>query len=456
LPLWDAAGRVAKRNFTPGGDMATQAVADATEFTMSKTYRRYALGILLLAYISSYVDRQIMGVVLPAIKEEFLLADWQLGFLSGIAFAIFYATLGMPIAFLADRSNRRNIIAAAVSIWSLMTAACAFVSGFGTLAIARIGVGVGEAGSSPPSHSMIADMYPPEERSGALAIYALGVYLGTMIAFAVGAFVVSQYGWRAAFLLVGLPGLVIALLVRFTLKEPPRGFSEGRAAPETGPIDWSQARGQIASGFRHLWVDRASFHTVMGVTIISFVGYGGAVWGFSFFIRSFKMSYEETGIFLALVVGIFGAMGAILGGKLADKMGAKDVRWTPWIVALAKVVAAPIILAFFLVEKELALWLYVPMTILGAFYLGPSFALIQSRAPLHMRTTISSIMLFILNIIGLGFGPQLVGILSDVLEPTYGIESLRYALLLMSFVSLWGAYHYYLAGKALGHEVTDG
>jgi MFS family permease len=435
--------------------MAADTVAEPAEFTISKSYRRYALGVLLLAYISSYVDRQIMGVVLPAIKAEFLLADWQLGFLSGIAFAIFYATLGMPIAFLADRSSRRNIIAAAIAIWSLMTAACAYVTGFGTLAAARIGVGIGEAGSSPPSHSMIADLYPPEERNGALAIYALGVYLGTMIAFAVGAFVVSQYGWRAAFLLVGLPGLAIAALVRFTLKEPPRGYSDGKPAEELKPIDWSEIYAQISAGFRHIWHDKASFHTIMGVTLISFVGYGGAVWGFSFFIRSFEMSYEETGIFLALTVGIFGAMGAILGGKLADKMGAKDARWAPWIVAVAKIVAAPIILAFFLVEKDLALWLYVPMTILGAFYLGPSFAMIQSRAPVHMRTTISSIMLFILNIIGLGFGPQLVGILSDVLEPTYGIESLRYALLLTSFISLWGAYHYYLAGKALGEPSTQ-
>jgi len=432
--------------------MAADTVADAGEFTLSKNYRRYALGVLLLGYISSYVDRQIMGVVLPAIKAEFLLADWQLGFLSGIAFAIFYATLGMPIAFLADRSSRRNIIAAAIAIWSLMTAACAFVTGFGSLAAARIGVGIGEAGSSPPSHSMIADMYPPEERNGALAIYALGVYIGTMIAFAVGAFVVSQYGWRAAFLLVGLPGLLIALLVRFTLKEPPRGYSDGVAAEAPKPIDWSELKGQIAGGFRHIWSDRVSFHTIMGVTLISFVGYGGAVWGYSFFLRSFKMEVVETGIFLALMVGIFGPMGAILGGKLADRMGAKDPRWAPWIVAIAKIVAAPLILVFFLADKEIALWIYAPMTVLGAFYLGPSFAMIQSRAPLHMRTTVSSIMLFILNIIGLGFGPQLVGIMSDVLEPTYGIESLRYALLLTSFISLWGAYHYYLAGKAMADD----
>ncbi|MEQ9518907.1 MAG: MFS transporter [Parvibaculum sp.] len=416
---------------------------------ISKSYRRYALGVLLLAYISSYVDRQIMGVVLPSIKAEFMLADWQLGFLSGIAFAIFYATLGMPIAFVADRSNRRNIIAWAVAIWSLMTAVCAFAVGFWSLAFARIGVGVGEAGSSPPSHSMIADLYPAEERSGALAIYALGVYLGTMIAFAVGAFVVAEYGWRSAFLLVGLPGLAIALLVRFTLIEPPRGHSDGVVDAKTEAIDWSQLYARIGGGFRHIWEDRASFHTIMGVTLISFVGYGGAVWGYSFFIRSFKMELFETGVYLALVVGIFGAGGAILGGRLADKMGAKDPSWSLWVVAVSKVVAAPLIVIFFLASKDVALWIYLPVTVLGAFYLGPSFALIQSRAPLSMRTTVSSIMLFILNIVGLGLGPQVVGIVSDLLEPTYGIESLRYALLLTSFISLWGAYHYYLAGKAL-------
>ena len=428
---------------------AAQSDAVPSGVSISKNYRRYALGVLLLAYISSYVDRQIMGVVLPSIKAEYALADWQLGFLSGIAFAIFYATLGMPIAFVADRSSRRNIIAWAITIWSVMTAACAFVTGFWTLAFARIGVGVGEAGSSPPSHSMIADLYPAEERNGALAIYALGVYLGTMIAFAVGAFVVTEYGWRAAFLLVGLPGLVIAALVRFTLVEPPRGHSDGKVEQAAGPIEWSQLYAQIGAGFKHIWSDKASFHTIMGVTLISFVGYGGAVWGYSFFIRSFQMDPVDTGVFLALTVGIFGATGAILGGKLADYLGARDMRWGPWIVALAKVVAAPLILVFYLSSMDVALWVYVPVTILGAFYLGPSFALIQSRTPLSMRTTVSSIMLFILNIIGLGLGPQMVGIVSDLLAPVYGVESLRYALLITSFISLWGAWHYYLAGKAM-------
>ncbi len=161
------------------------------------------------------------------------------------------------------------------------------------------------------------------------------------------------------------------------------------------------------------------------------------------------MDPVDTGVFLALTVGIFGATGAILGGKLADYLGARDMRWGPWIVALAKVVAAPLILVFYLSSMNVALWVYVPVTILGAFYLGPSFALIQSRAPLSMRTTVSSIMLFILNIIGLGLGPQMVGIVSDLLAPVYGVESLRYALLITSFISLWGAWHYYLAGKAM-------
>lgn len=435
--------------------MAVETVAATPAVSITKNYRRYALGVLLLGYVSSYVDRQIMGVVLPSVKAEFLLSDTQLGFLSGIAFAIFYATLGMPIAFVADRRSRRNIIAASIAIWSIMTAFCGVVTSFTQLAIARIGVGIGEAGSSPPSHSMIADLYPQQERSGALAIYALGVYIGTMIAFAVGAYVVADYGWRAAFLVVGLPGLAIAALVRFTLVEPPRGHSDGKVAPPEAPIDWSSVYVQIGAGFRHIWRDRASFHTIMGVTLISFVGYGGAVWGFSFFLRSHEMGVKETGIFLALVVGIFGATGAILGGKLADRMGAKDVRWTPWIVGLAKLIQAPLIIWFFLeADTQIARYVYVPVTILGAFYLGPSFALIQSRAPVDMRSVVSAIMLFILNIIGLGFGPQMVGLLADFLKPTYGIEALRYALLLTSLIGLWGAWHYYMAGKALGKEAT--
>ncbi|MEP0067727.1 MFS transporter [Pyruvatibacter sp.] len=417
---------------------------------ITPAYRRYALFILLLAYVSSYVDRQIMGVLLEPIRNEFMLTDTQMGFLGGIAFGIFYATLGIPIAFLADRWSRRNIISAAVTAWSFMTVACAFVVGFWSLAFARVGVGIGEAGSSPPSHSMIADLYPAEERSGALAIYALGVYLGIMVGFLVGAYVAHDYGWRMAFIVVGAPGLLIALLVRFTLKEPPRGYSDGKAPADVGPLDWATAKSQVAAGFAHLWQDKVSRHVVIGVTLVSFVGYGGAYWGAAFFIRSHGLTLIEVGQYLAAVIGGAGVIGAITGGRLADKLGAKDRRWTMWIVAFAKFIAAPIIVFFFLeMDTSVALIIYIPTVLLGAFYLGPSFAMIQTRAPVHMRALCSAIMLFILNIIGLGFGPQAVGLLSDALAPTYGQESLRYALLLLSFISVWGGYHYYLAGKHL-------
>lgn len=423
---------------------------EAGAVTITPAYRRYALGVLLLAYISSYVDRQIMGVLLEPIRLEFGLSDTQMGFLGGIAFGIFYATLGIPIAFLADRWSRRNIIAIAVTIWSFMTVACAFVTGFWSLAFARVGVGIGEAGSSPPSHSMIADLYPENKRAGALAIYALGVYIGIMLGFLVGAYVATEWGWRAAFVVVGLPGLLIALIVRFTLVEPPRGHSDGLAPTVAGKIDWDSAKAQVKEAFAHLWHDPVSRHVVAGVTLISFVGYGGAYWGAAFFIRSHGLSVFEVGVYLAAVIGGAGVIGAIVGGRLADRLGERDARWKLWVVATAKIAATPVIVWFFLeYDSTLALIIYVPTVLLGAFYLGPSFAMIQTRAPLAMRALCSAIMLFILNIIGLGLGPQMVGIISDALAPALGQESLRYALLILSFANVWGAVHYYYAGKHL-------
>lgn len=190
-------------------------------------YRRYALSVLVLVYISSHVDRNILGILLQPIKQDLKLTDTELGFLSGTAFAIFYATLGVPVAWLADRGNRRNIIAIAIALWSAMTALCGLTQNFWQLGLARIGVGIGEAGSSPPSHSIISDLYPPRQRSSAMAIYALGVYIGAMLGYLVGGYVSEYVGWRATFFVVGLPGLAIALLVRRTLREPPRGYSEG-------------------------------------------------------------------------------------------------------------------------------------------------------------------------------------------------------------------------------------
>ncbi|MBV1933578.1 MAG: MFS transporter [Parvibaculaceae bacterium] len=436
--------------------MSTQDATAGESSSMTPNYRMYTMMVLLLAYTSSYVDRQIMGILIEPIKADLLLSDTQMGFMSGIAFAIFYATLGIPIAFLADRWSRRNIISVSILIWSGMTMACGTAGNFVQLAIARVGVGIGEAGSSPPSHSMIADMYAPQHRAGAMAVYALGVYLGIMLGFLVGAYVAAQYGWRMAFYVVGAPGLLIALLVRFTLREPKRGESEGLPEKELPPFVLKDAIAQVLGAFKHLATDKVSFHTVAGVTLVSFVGYGGAVWGASFLIRSHGFSLIEVGEFLALVIGVGGVTGALVGGFLTDKVGQIDPRWRSWIVTAAKVAAAPLVLFTYLTSNtELMMLVYIPVTILGAFYLGPSFAMIQSRAPIHMRSLVSAVMLFILNMIGLGLGPQMVGILSDYLAPSYGADSLRYALMILSFFSLWGALHYYLAGRAIGAELKE-
>ena len=226
---------------------------------ITPAYRRYALILLVLAYTSSHIDRNIVGILIEPIKADLMLSDTQMGFLSGIAFALFYATLGIPIAVFADRSNRRNIIAWSIAIWSAMTAVCGTAQSFWQLAIARVGVGIGEAGSGPSSHSMIADLYPKEKRSSAMSIYALGVYFGIMLGFLIGGFVAEWWGWRAAFLVVGAPGLLIALLVRITMIEPPRGFADGVKPPPLGKVN-------VWAGFASLWNVRTTRHVVCGVT----------------------------------------------------------------------------------------------------------------------------------------------------------------------------------------------
>ena len=259
--------------------------------TISRSARRYALGILVVVYTFNFIDRQILAILLPAIKAEFLVDDWVLGFLAGFAFALFYATLGIPIATLADRWNRRNLIAIAVAIWSLMTALSGAAGNIVHLALARIGVGIGEAGCSPAAHSLIADYYPPNQRSTAMGIYSLGISLGIMTAYLAGGWVAQNIGWRAAFLIVGLPGLILAIVVRFTMQEPPRGMSEGK-------ID-SDSRPDVLTVTRYLLRRKSFIHLAMGAGLASFVAYSIITFFPSFLIRSHGMGLVEIGVYLA-------------------------------------------------------------------------------------------------------------------------------------------------------------
>jgi predicted MFS family arabinose efflux permease len=428
-------------------DSAAPAEKSDTSF-ITPTYRRYALGLLTAVYTVNYVDRQILAILLEPIKVDLSLSDTQLGLLF-TTFGIFYATLGLPIAMLADRTNRRNVITAAMTIFSGMTAACAFVTSFWQLMLARILVGVGEAGSSPPSHSMISDMYEPKTRATALAIFSLGVNFGIFVGFLVGGYIAQWYGWRMAFLVVGLPGLALAVLVRITLKEPPRGHSEGRE--EAGE---AEAAPTILEVLQFLLAQPSFRHIAAGATLVSFVGYGAVAWLPPFLVRSHGMAVGDIGLALSLIIGIAGGLGTYGAGYLADKLGQGDVRWYMWVVALAGMAAFPFGFSVYLVDNlSLALGLFIIPAAAGSLYLGPSLAMTQGLAPLKMRAAASALLLFILNIIGLGLGPQAVGIASDLLEPTYGVESLRYALLIMTPLGLWGAVHFYLAAKTLGEDL---
>jgi len=424
---------------------AAPALAEA-EFA-SASYRRYVLGLLLVVYVVNFIDRSIVNILLQPIKEEFHPSDTALGFLSGVAFAIFYATLGIPIARWADRGVRRDIIALALFLWSGMTALCGLARTFPQLVMARIGVGIGEAGCSPPAHSLLSDYYPPDQRGRAFATYALGIPIGTAFGYLLGGWMTQELGWRSAFLLVGLPGLLLAAVVRLTLREPPRGLSEVRRETAAPPSLREVAGTMWGLGsFRHL---------AAGATLHAFVGYGVMTWNAPFLARSHGMSPGEIGTALAIVGIVFGGLGTYLGGVLSDRFGKRDARWSLWVPGISTLVAVPFAVAFYLSPDVRSALLFAGIPVFfGAMYLGPTYSITQALAPLRMRAVASAFLLFLINLIGLGLGPQIVGILSDVLAPRLEEESLRGALVAMVSVNLWSGIHYFLGARTLRADLA--
>ncbi len=412
--------------------------------------RHYALGILVVVYTFNFIDRQILSILIEPIKADLGLSDTAIGLLTGFAFAAFYATLGIPIARFADRTNRRNLIVAALSIWSIFTALSGLAQNFWHMLAARIGVGIGEAGCSPPAHSMIADYYPAEQRATALGIYSLGIPFGIMFGLFAGGWINEFFGWRAAFFVVGIPGVVLALVVRFTLKEPPRGMAEGRA--DTG------AQPSVSETLGYLWQKKSFRHMSFAAGLTAFFGYGFVTWAPAFLIRSFDLGTGEVGTWFGLILGIPGGIGIALGGYLADKFGAKDPKWYLWTTAIALLLIVPVnFIVFNATTATVALIAMIIPVLLGNFYQATTFSQTQGVSELRMRAVAAGILLFIINIIGLGLGPQVVGVVSDLLKESYGTESLRYALLICSLVNIWAAIHYFIAGRHLKDDlVTSG
>ena len=415
--------------------------------SFSTGYRYYAVGLLALVYAFNFMDRQAVVILQEAIKTDLHLMDWQLGLLSGFAFAIFYTVLGLPIAAWADKGNRRNIIALAITVWSGMTAVCGLAQSFWQLLLARVGVGSGEAGCSPPAHSIISDMFPPTSRATAMATYNVGVYVGILFGYLAGGWINEYLGWRAAFVVIGLPGVLVALVVRFTLREPPRGMSEQLETVADAP--------SVFDVIKLLW-SRPSFrHLAWAGALHAFIGYGVGNWAPSFLIRSHGMATGEIANWLAPISAFGGGAGALLGGYYADKYGVRDARWYVWIPAASIFIATPFGLFFYLSSNTvLALSALIFPVFLGATYLGPMLAVTHGLVAPRMRAVASSILFLVLNLVGMGLGPWLTGLISDLLTPRFGSEGLRLALVIVSLLNIWCVIHYFISAKQLRQDLA--
>ncbi len=374
--------------------------------------RGYALIVaffLALVYSFNFMDRQIMSILQEQIRIEMGLSDTQLGLLSGLSFALFYTTFGIPVAWLSDRTRRVTIMAAACAIWSLATAACGFARGFTQLAAARVLVGAGEAGGSPPSYSLLSDYFPPERRGTGLAIYSLGVPIGSALGVGLGGWMAAHHGWRAAFITVGLPGLLLALLMLVVVREPKRGGLDAKSiAQQVPPVSLGRAILLFVG-------DRTLMLTAVGAGLSSFVGYGLLAWNPSFLERVKGMSLGEIASTYSIVLGVTGVVGTLGAGWLVDRLGDRDRRWYCWLPALAFLIELPVFAGFLWAPgRALSLFFLTILALLGTAYLAPALALVQNASPPERRSVAGATLLFLLNLIGLGGGPLFIGRISDI------------------------------------------
>ena len=387
------------------------------------SYPHYVLSVMFLVSVFNFVDRNVVSVLLQPIKEDFGVSDAWMGALTGFAFMIVHSVFGLPLARWADRGDRRLILTLGIAVWSVLTAASGFARHFGVLLVTRMGVGIGEAAGSPTAHSMISDYYPPERRATALAVYAMGVYVGIMFGYIVAGWLNDLLGWRLTFMVVGLPGLVIALLVYLTVDEPPR-----TTEVESHPL------GEVV---QYLFAKRAYVILLAAASFHAAAAYCIAQWAPTFLLRVHGMSLSEIGLSLGLVTGVSGVAGTIVGGTVSDRLARGNRAWYAWTTAFAAFGSLPFAIGFVTSSSPLiALVWFAPMTFLTGMYIGPLYAMNQGLARPRMRATAVAVHLFVVSILGGGVGPWVVGMMNDAFQAEYGDAGIRQSLIWVQSVCL--------------------
>ena len=418
----------------------------------SKNYRNFVLVLLTIVYGFNFIDRQIMGILAPFIQKDLGLTNTELGLLIGLAFAVFYTFVAIPIAWLADRYNRVNILSIALATWSGFTALTGLANNFIQIGLARMGVGIGEAGGSPPSHSIISDLFPKEERASALGVYSMGIPLGIMAAYFVTASLMGSSGddvdWRRIFIVLGLTGIGLAVIVKLVLKEPKRGAMEFDENVEIEKPPFMQS-------LKELMKIPAWWAMCFGIAFGSFVSYAKSAFQTKYLVTlDPTFNFQTLVIILGIMNGTTYAAGAFFGARLADKWGKKDIRAYGWLPAISISLCLPVgLITWWVPSIELHLIFATLFLLLIGIYLGPSFAIAQTLAPVHMRAMSTALFFFILNMIALGGGPTFAGWIMDIFKESFNdLESARYAMTVTSFVFIPSVISFLLVSRFLPRD----
>jgi MFS family permease len=411
----------------------------------SNPYTCYVMGMLFLVYVMGYIDRQLVSVLLESIKADLGATDSQMGFLSGLAFAISYSIFGIPIARMADTGVRRSIIAAGLAVWSVMTALTGAGRSFFEILLARIGVGAGESAAGPPGHALLSDYFPLEQRGRALAIYSAGGSVGMVLGLWGGGYLGDVYGWRMAFVIAGLPGILLAIIVRLTVREPQRGRFEAKALA---------AEDSLRVVLTTLWRTPSFRWVTLAATLHVFAGFGASTWNPAFLQRVHGMTQADSGFWLGPVSGIGSFSAGLFWGYAVDRWGKRDLRWYMWLPTVATLVAMPFSYAFVLWPTDQAVWFLPFSSFFGNCYAGATFAMVQALAKPHMRAMAAAGVLFVMNLGGLGLGPTVIGLMNDWLEPRFGLEAIRVSLLIIGLPHILAAVFGIWAARSLREDIA--